>query len=82
MNEKGRVEGSIPLTLDLYFINVVQKTEFDNDDRYVGYSTSNMKRTWEVRFACTNYVHLRFRLPQVTLHLLGSESPVVELSLK
>ena len=33
MNEKGRVEGSIPLTLDLYFINVVQKTEFDNDDR-------------------------------------------------
>ena len=37
-----------------------------------------MKRTWKVRFACTNNVHLRFRLSQVALHLLGSESPLFE----
>ncbi|MCR8657200.1 hypothetical protein NV377_07725 [Paenibacillus sp. T3-5-0-4] len=37
-----------------------------------------MKRTWEVRYACTNNVHLRFLFPQVALHLLGSESPLFE----
>jgi len=42
------------------------------------YSASNMERTWEVRYACTKHVHLRFLLPQVTLHLLGSENPLYE----
>gem|GEM_PF-3299609 len=52
---------------------------FDNDEyANVAYSTSNMKRTWQVRAACTNYVHLRFLLPQVALHLLGSESPLMD----
>ncbi|MCR8660160.1 hypothetical protein NV377_22930 [Paenibacillus sp. T3-5-0-4] len=37
-----------------------------------------MKQTWEVRYACTNNVHLRFLLPQVAFHLLDSESPLFE----
>jgi len=37
-----------------------------------------MKRTWEVRYSCTNYVHWSVLLPQVALHLLGSESPLFE----
>ena len=37
-----------------------------------------MKRTWEVRAACTNNVHLRFLLHQVALHLLDSESLLFE----
>ena len=41
-----------------------------------------MKRTWEVRYACTNNVHLRFLLPQVAPHLLGSERPLFEPSLE
>ena len=63
----------------LFCCYVVQKADFDNDD-YAdeAYSTSHLKRTWQVRFACTNNVHLRFRLAQVTLHLLGSESPLFE----
>ena len=57
----------------------VQKADFDNDAYAdVDYSTSHLKRTWKVRFACTNNVHLRFRLSQVTLHLLDSESPLIE----
>ncbi|HIW34764.1 MAG TPA: hypothetical protein IAA29_18465 [Candidatus Paenibacillus intestinavium] len=60
----------------------IQKADFDNDVMQEVYSTSNMKRTWEVRYACTNNVHLRFLLPQVTPHLLGSESPLFEPSLK
>ena len=41
-----------------------------------------MKRTWEVRDSCTNYVHWSVLLPQVVFHLLGSESLLFELSLE
>jgi len=60
-------------------LEVVQKADFDNDENAeVDESTSNMKRTWKVRFACTKHVHLRFPLSQVAVHLLGSESPLFE----
>ena len=60
---------------------VVQKADFDSEvDANVAYSTSHLKRTWKVRFACTKHVHLRFRLSQVAFHLLDSESPLFEPS--
>ena len=56
--------------------------DFDNDaSADVAYSTSHLKRTWKVRFACTKHVHLRFRLSQVTFHLLDFESPLFEPSI-
>jgi len=57
---------------------VVQEADSDNEVTQEVYSASNMERTWEVRCACTNIVHLRFLLPQVALHLLDSESLLLE----
>ncbi|URN93130.1 MAG: hypothetical protein NAG76_14930 [Candidatus Pristimantibacillus lignocellulolyticus] len=74
--------GSESLHFELSLEWVIQKADFDNDDwsgRFVDIaSETNLESTVRVY----KHVHLRFRLSQVTFHLLGSESLHFELSLE